>query len=81
MGEFIKKAIIGSFIFFFVKMLFRRPLLSLCLGVCIYFGGRYMIFNHPDMVSNGLRAVKEEVQTVGKQIHKVTVNATNGLDN
>ena len=73
--NFALKALIGSFIFFFVRNLFRRPLLTITVVTVLYFGGRYMLFEHPKMVSDGIRAVKKEAITVGQKIQKVTVDA------
>jgi hypothetical protein len=69
--NFIKRVFLGAFIWHIIKYFFRYPIRILIIVTVIYFGGRYMLFNHPDMIRNGLDAAKEEMRTVGEQISKV----------
>jgi hypothetical protein len=71
-GDFIKKVFLGAFIWQLVRYFFKYPLRMTIILAVMYIGGRYMLFNHPETVSNGIRAVKDEAVKVGNQIGKVT---------
>jgi hypothetical protein len=75
MFDFIKKVLVGAIIWNLVRCWFRRPIIGTIIIVALYVGGRYMLFNHPETVSNGLRAVREETVAIGTQIAKVTVDS------
>ena len=74
-STFIKRMFLGAFIWQTVKVMFRHPIASIIIITTLYFGGRYMLFNHPDVLVDGLRAVREEAVAVGSKIQEVTVES------
>lgn len=68
-------SVIGSFGFFLVKTLFRHPIKFILIIGAIYLGGRYMIYNHPEELRNGINAVVNEVTTTSVQLVKVLASS------
>jgi hypothetical protein len=75
--DFAKKAFIGAFIWHLVKYFFRYPLKMTIIVVSLYLVGRYMIFNHPDTVRDGIIAVKDETVAVATQMGNIMNQTVN----
>jgi hypothetical protein len=75
--DFIKKVFLGAFIWHIVKYFFRYPIRMIIITGALYFGGRYMLFNHPDVIRDGITAVKNEAVTVSRKIGEVANGQVN----
>jgi hypothetical protein len=70
-------AIIYSFGFFLVRSFFRYPLRMTLIVLGLYFGLRYMVYNHPEMLQKGANVVLQEVaQTSSMVVQAVAAGNT-----
>jgi hypothetical protein len=80
--DFWKKIFGAAVIWHLVKYFFRYPMRFTVVIVLLYLGGRYVLFNRPDLIHSGIDAVKAEAHAVGQQIKTVANerNQANGRD-